>query len=188
MISMRSWLAMALLLFASIALGHPAGGGGGGGGAGGAGGGAAHSSGGGSLAADGGGHVAAGGGGGHIAAAGGGSHAATAGSAAAHAGWVSPADEVRGTALMYSGAVSSETLKGATVSHETIEGRPATVVHVKAPLTDTARRKLHRKGFYESETRATPETFFCVRDPRDPLRCFEFTEPSAERPPAAQMP
>jgi hypothetical protein len=122
------------------------------------------------------------------AAGGGGSHVATAGRAATHASEVSPADEVRGAALMYSGVVSSETLKGATVRHETIEGRPATVVHVKAPLTDAARRKLHRKGFYESETSARPETFFCVRDPRDPLRCFDFTEPSAQRLPAAQLP
>jgi hypothetical protein len=198
MISTRSWLAVMLLAFASIASGHDTGAGGGGGGAGGA-----HASAGGGLAGGGGSHAAASGGlgGSHVATGASfagagvtgstGSHVPAGGAAAAHAGGgVSPADDVRAAALMYSGAVSSDTLKGATVSHETIEGRPATVVHVKLPLTDAARRKLHRKGFdeCESQTPSGREPFFCVRDPRDPLRCFDFAEQSAQQQSAARTP
>jgi hypothetical protein len=152
MISRRSWITVVVLSFASIALGNNTVGGGGADGGGGA-----HAAGGGSLAGGGGSHMPAGSG------------------AAAHAGGVSAADEVRSGALM-SGVVSSDALKGATVSHETVEGRPATVVRVvqELPLTDAVRRKLHRKGFYEPLP--GKERFFCIRDPTRPLRCFDLTD------------
>ncbi len=111
----------------------------------------------------------------HASGSGFGGHTTLGETAAGHAG--SP----RGAAAIRAGVLGSGALQGATVSHTSIEGRIATVVHITQgpPLTDEERRRLMHAGFFQTHTGEA--VFYCNREaardpraPRDQMRCFEF--------------